>query len=152
MSSLNLTIQQASCWGPLFCFPHGIAMYSSIVWLFLFYRLWLVFWAYSLSTEAHSCCCPRDHAWGASYRMGVGMGTWVLEMPMGQVGKFSSEVFPAAYWLTSCGRPICRKHVPLISSDIFICLFHNLFSPSSHGGLTSIPWMLGERNILLAVF
>lgn len=45
-------------------------------------------------------------------------------------------------------KSVSRNHTPLMLFDILICLFLDLFSSPSHGGPTSILWVLQRKTNL----
>lgn len=71
----------------------------------------------------------------------------VLRMPVNPVGGLSCGVLPKTFGWTSCwstehSQPNC---VPLMPFNI-MCFFPDLLSPLSHGGPTSVLWVLLETG------
>ena len=88
--------------------------------------MWPIFWTLSLCLGACSCGCTPECAQGASSRVGVlwGKALGALQVPVGLVGRSSSQGLQMAFGWTSCCCPEAdsRNHIPSRPCDI-ICSF-----------------------------
>lgn len=145
MSSLHLTTHQAGCWKLLFSLRW---YYCSVLWFlphpqplayFLqalpVYHIWLSLLHQGACTRSElqylGSCGFNINTFGSCK---TGWGCW-------------GEVFSVACQLPAgILNAVSGNCVPLVHSDVLICLFPNLLPPPSHGGTASILWVVQERN------
>lgn len=129
------------------CFPESGAIIP--VGFSLAHRCWAtLFWEHSNYWICFHYCTQEDTQ-GSGHRVGGGLdlALGVLGVPANPVGR-SSGILPEACGQTSWWSPEAdtKNQVPLMCFDILICFLHLIFPPLSNGGVTSVLWMLLERN------
>lgn len=121
----------------IFCFPESDTI-TSVCDSSLVHRPGLFFWKHFV-IGSHTHCCTRGRgaqAVGCRVRGGVSLVLGVLGVFADMVwGVSSGEIPPETYGWNSCSSPkTCSKNcITLMSFNLLICLFPNIFILPSHG-------------------